>query len=280
MLPESTDFGYLTQAVDYAYTWAQAQDPKQTLYVPTLPIQWGENAMFDDQAPETFIAHLQTIRDAYEAHVQSKTNDPATIVASLSQVASHEEYSVDPHIAIAQAALARSSDKFAIFPLWPYDTSETVGMPHLAPETSKVAGFHHADIAETVMRGERYQHLDLVRVTRQGPVALAEYRVPTLPLVLDDRGGSGGTYGFEMVTSGGTPITVSSVSLVADGALPFVKIVCDSNIPAGAKLRTQWQGEPGTDRPGLRDSTATVFDPTGINVPGYRWQLIDEMEVE
>ena len=94
--------------------------------------------------------------------------------------------------------------------------------------------------------------------------------------------------GFDVVDSGGTPLTINSVML--QGVNQIV-ITCSTTVPGGALLRYGWRGTDGQSNPGrvtgargnLRDSQGTTitFDPCDGNGarPMHNWALISEVAI-
>ncbi len=85
-------------------------------------------------------------------------------------------------------------------------------------------------------------------------------------------------YGFELVNSGGSPLTINSVSITGTNT---VRVTAAATIPAGAKLRYAWQGDVNKGLGNLRDNQGDtiVFDPAGANNPMHNWCVIFELDL-
>lgn len=105
-------------------------------------------------------------------------------------------------------------------------------------------------------------------IKRQGNVITARFWVPRGQLAFDTSTLSLRTnYGFSVLSSGGTPITISSVSITGPDT---VRIVTASSA-AGGVLRYG-----STDGGNLRDTQgeSIVFDGGGINHPMHNWCVV------
>jgi hypothetical protein len=83
-------------------------------------------------------------------------------------------------------------------------------------------------------------------------------------------------YGFQVVNSGGTLQTISSVTVLQDR----VEIMLSASVPSGAVVRYGWISTTGgtLGKGNIRDNTGDTlkFDPTGVNKPMHKWLPIFE----
>jgi hypothetical protein len=92
-----------------------------------------------------------------------------------------------------------------------------------------------------------------------------------------------GNHGFQVVDSGGAPVTVTGVTVVGANGL---RVACASGGGAGSVLRYGWAGEAGESgratgaRGNIRDTygaTVTFLVEAGDTRPMHRWLRISEV---
>lgn len=161
----------------------------------------------------------------------------------------------------------------------------TVDGVHLTNVASKVIGayFGLAYKAIIVDGNTAWKPLMVSTVSVSGQNIDLTYNVPAGALAFDTTTVAAQTnHGFRLVDSGGSPLTISSVSILnAD----TVRIVAAATVPAGAKVYYGFSDpantSEGTDKGNLRDTQGdtVVFDGGGINYPMHNWAVLQLVQL-
>lgn len=210
-----------------------------------------------------------------------------TDVALISyQIASHKVSGrTDPAIALAQLASSNATSNIYIATPTYHLTYQSSNNYHVTAESSRLLGAYYGlAYKRIVIDGEDWQPVRPLSSVKSGKFVNVKFNVPRGKLVLDTELVSENTnYGFELVTSAGVAIAITEVKIISPDT---VKVVSNTAIPVGAKLRYAWSGAENVGRltgarGNLRDTQGDdiVFDPDGINKAMHNWCVIFELEV-
>ena len=220
-------------------------------------------------AKNTYKTALTTLRTDIETDVKAVTGQTEPVVCISYQTQAHSEYGSpgNPYIAVAQYEVARDSQNHYIAcPL--YWSGQNVHQS--ARNYQRLGAYYGLAYKRIIVDGIQWKPVMPVQIDRQGTIILARFNVPKGPLVLDVSTLSLRTnYGFSVVDSSGSSVTISSVSLIGPDT---VKIVTATAAPGG-KLRYGY-----TNGGNLRDNQgATIFfDGGGPKYPMHNWCVIFE----
>lgn len=269
--------------IQYGYALAQAQGKT---YAP-VAAYWiqGES----DQSAGTTKAAYKT---ALAALIDNVNTDAAALLGFPVSVkwvtymfnswVNRSPNTTYPTIPLALQELAQErADLFVACPMYQFEYSDT---SHLTGRSSKALGAYLGlAIKRAVFDEVEFAALGVIDHTKQGKVVNLKFK-PTGKLVFDTTMVTNpGNYGFSLVDSAGTTLSIASVSIRYD----MVSIVATATIPAGAKLRYAFIGGTTGQLPSrttgprgcLRDSQGDqiLFDPEGVNWPLHNWALPFEL---
>ncbi|HEY1035536.1 MAG TPA: sialate O-acetylesterase [Pseudoxanthomonas sp.] len=246
----------------------------------------GESDYLSATTQAAYEGSLGTLVSDINADLKAATGQTKSIPVIGYQVASHKVNGVaTPNIALAQLSVEASDPLFYIAcPMYQFEYQDSSNN-HLTPLSSRLLGAYIGlAYKRIVIDGIAWRPLRPLSAARLGSAATVEFHVPHGRLVFDtDAVDANTNYGFELVDSGGTPLTISSVAIISPTK---VKITAASTIPAGAKVRYAWSGSGNVGkhvgpRGNLRDTQGDRirFDRNGINTPMHNWAVIFEMGV-
>lgn len=274
----------LKPTITAAYNLAQSKG--MTYAMPLMGWVQGESDNKPDGiTKEQYKSKLQTMISLVNNHLKSLNSGLGLKGVISTQMCSFKRSSrSEPYIelAIYEAATAVNSNVYLACPLYIFDYADGF---HLLGPSSKWMGAYIGLVHKRVVTdGLDWKPVHPISHVKQGKILEVKFHVPVLPLVFDTTHIKLNTnYGFQLVTSAGAAIAISSVSLTQGDTL---KIIAAANIPADAKLRYAWtpNAEPNRTtgpRGNLRDSQGNdiIFDPTGINKPMHNWCPIFEYGV-
>lgn len=229
----------------------------------------GESDYSQSTPKATYKAALVQLRDDLEADVVSITGQAEPLVCISYQTQAHTVYGYtgNPYIAVAQLEVAKeNAHHYVACPL--YWSPQLV---HQSAQNSKRLGAYYGlCYKRVVIDGEDWMPVMPVQIDRQGKVITARFHVPRGQLKLDTTLLTLKTaYGFSVATSGGSAVTVDSVSLIGPDT---VKIVTATDAGTNSRLRYGF----GTSGGNLRDTQGEtiIFDGGGLNYPMHNWCVI------
>lgn len=287
----STYYSRVLEQVTYGKSLANAAG--KTYGVRAVTWAQGESDTAADVPSATYIAALNQLVTDLNTDIKAITGQTSDVHLVTSQLASFVTYGKSaPTIALAllDAANANPLIHLAVpnFVLMHNDTDQI----HLQRESYKKKGAYFGKVIKRIcVDGATWSPVQPVSAKRQGSVVVLRFHVPRGPLVLDTINVRLNTdYGFSLVDSGGSAITISSVQLLGDDR---VKITAATAIPAGAFVRYAWvqntdvpawgfvAGPINGPRGNLRDSEGevAVLDPDGLNWPLHNWAPTFSYEV-
>jgi hypothetical protein len=274
------------------YTQAMAVIDRIVALSPNTPVGmlalgWvqGESDAQAGTAFETYITALRGLRADWDADVKTRTGQTEDVHLLSYQTSSHIYYGqAAPTIALAQLeASVRDPLIHCVCPIYQMDYADNI---HLTDASEKWLGAYIGLVYWwVVIMGRAWKPLTAKRKIVRGTAIDLIFDVPKPPLVLDTAWVSNpGNYGFQLVDSGGSALTISSVTLIGPDR---VRIVAAAAVPAGAKVRYAWGALGGSTfsgrltgpRGNLRDSAGNnlICDPTGIARPMHNWSLFFEI---
>lgn len=148
--------------------------------------------------------------------------------------------------------------------------------PNIASGNVHIDAWGMADIGQTmavafkraVIDGVDVGPLKPASIMRQGRIAVLETNLARRSLAIDTiQAAEAANYGFSLYDSGGTPITINSVSVSANR----VQIVAASAIPAGAQLG---YADVGTNYARTTKWRGNIRDDAGKNLAGQNNWLV------
>lgn len=265
----------LLPAITAAYNLAQTGG--KTYGMSAITFVHGEA----DNANPTTITQYKDITlgvlATIDAHVKATNGQTEDVKLITSQLASFGSAISQPKIELAlyELAMENPNKVFMACPLYIFDYTDNY---HLNNIGSKWLGAYLGlTYKRVVIDGEDWKPVHPISHIKQGRVTEVKFHVPVQPLVFDtvQVAKNTDTYGFSLVDSSGTAITIESVSITQPDTLKFVTA---APIPAGAKLRYAWTpvAQPNRTtgpRGNLRDSQGDtiVFDDLGINKRMDNW---------
>lgn len=287
----STYYSRLIEQVTYGKALANAAG--KTYGVRAVTWAQGESDTTPVTTAAAYIAALNQLVIDLNADIKAITGQTSDVHLVTSQMASHATYGrAEPTIALALLAAANANPLIHLavpnYILMHNNTDQI----HLQREGYKLKGAYFGKVIKRVCVDEAtWSPVQPVSAKRQGSVVVLRFHVPRGPLVLDTINVRlNENYGFSLVDSGGSAITISSVALLGDDR---VKITAATAIPAGAFVRYAWvqntdvaawgavAGPINGPRGNLRDSEGevAVLDPDGINWPLHNWAPFFSYEV-
>lgn len=274
-----TYFSRLTDHLSYGYDNAGLAD----LVYDLACVIWdqGEADHTLNTAQATYKSGVQALQTAVASAYQTKTGITKSIPWLSFQTSTWiASGATRPTVALAQLEMA--SDPTSLFallaPTYVFPLGDT--LHHTAFGQRWKGAYAGRAIKRWLFDGIKPRHLKPLSATRSGKNVIVRFSVPTGPLVIDITSVPAMTYrGFSLVDSGGSPLTISSVSLLSHDQ---VLIKAAVTVPSGAKVQAGFaaidSGRGGTN---LRDSAGDemVFDPGGANNRLDNWCPIFEMAV-
>lgn len=233
-----------------AFFWTQAESD----YIGSTP-------------KATYKSLFTALRNDLEAQVQAITGQDEPLVCISYQVQGHSTYghAGNPYLAVAQLEVSRENPHhYVACPLY----WSTQSVHQSAQNYKRLGAYYGLAYKRIVIDGENWKPVQPEQIDRQGTIILARFNVPKGPLVLDTGfRAMQANYGFSVVSSVGSPITISSVTLVGPDT---VKIVTAEAAPGGRLRYGMLSGG------NLRDSQGDtiIFDGGGINFPLHNWSVI------
>lgn len=251
-------------------------------------IAWtqGESDYTSNTSRATYAASLNTLVTNTNTDIKAITGQTKNIPLISYQVASHKVASrTTPSIALAQLDVEASNSLVYIATPMYHFTYQSTSDFHLDAFSSRWMGAYYGlAYKRIVIDGIDWKPLKPISSTKSGANLFVKFHVPSGKLVFDtDNVTLNTNYGFELVDSGGSPLTISSVYITGPDT---VKVVAASTIPTGAYLRYAWSGVDNVGpvsgpRGNLRDTQgdSIVFDVGGGSKPMHNWCVIFELGV-
>ena len=213
----------------------------------------------------------------YEADITAITGQTSPVPLFLCQLSSWSKYdtatSLIPSAQLA-AADARPERIYVVGPKYFLPYSDGV---HLTGHGERWLGEYYAKAYHRVLiDGEPWIPLRPQAVSRDGAVIIADFHVPSPPLVLDtERVSDPGNFGFEFWDSSGAPPAIVNVELVGDTQVQLT--LAEEPTGDNQRLRYAYTGQPGNlagpmtgARGNLRDSDPT---PSRHDYGLYNWAV-------
>ena len=288
----ATTIGQLSQGTAHynrliaqaTYGLALATAASKTYAVQAVAWVQGESN-YGGTPQATYTAALNTLITNLNTDIKAVTGQTKNIPLISYQISTHKVGgSATPIIALAQLEVAQSNALATIStPMYIMDY-QGVDDYHITSVSSRLLGAYMGlAYKRVVIDGLAWKPVMPLSSIKSGAIAVVKFNTPSGRLVFDTSLVALNTnYGFELVDSGGTALTINSVSISGPNS---VKIVAAASIPAGAKLRYAWSGLTATGvtgpRGNLRDTQgdSIVFDPNGMNRPMHNWCVIFEISL-
>jgi len=270
---------------DLTYGYSLAQAGGKT-YEP-LAMLWiqGEANQAAGTTASDYITAFGSMMTQINSFATTVMGSAFTFPVFTYQFASWMNWTVNttyPVIPLALSSLASTRSDVvlatAIYMLPYYDKA------HLTGPGYKIFGAYQGlAIKRTILDGVKFTPLQPIDHLVQGNLITTRFN-PVGGLVLDTSIISDpGNYGFSLVDSSGSSLSISSVVCNYD----TVTIAAAATVPAGAKLRYAFVGGVANTNPGpttgprgcLRDSQGDtiIFDPSGVNWAMHNYCIIFEL---
>lgn len=274
----------LVEHVTYGLTRATALSKTYAAQV----VNWmqGESDYLAGTTRSAWAASVATLISDANTSIKAVTGQSQDVHFIASQTSSHPSTGVaTPTIALAHGDLADVNPLFHVaMPMYQFDYA---GQYHLTAASSRWAGAYLGlAYKRIVIDGLTWKPLQPISFVKQGDLLTVRFNVPLGVLTFDTTWVTAiANYGFQLVDSGGNPLTIDSVAITDTDK---VLITAAASIPSGAVLRYGWDyttalspGRTAGARGNLRDTQGDtiVFDPAGANKPMHNWCVIFELAV-
>lgn len=242
----------------------------------------GEEDMVEGTDPAVYTTAVKKLFSDLNTDLSAITLQTQPFPVVMYQVASWKRCGAPtPAIGLAQDAMCTNSSLlFLACPAYFFEYTDGL---HLTGVSYKWMGAYYGRALKRILLdGFAWAPLRCTEAVAAGTSIIAKFNVPTAPLVLDTVNVSDpGNYGFNVVNSSGTDISISSVDVISENR---VKIQTSAPIPTGCFLRYGWNGTETTGRTTgprgcLRDSDPLIFDPTNLNLPMYNWCTMFQYQI-
>ena len=142
---------------------------------------------------------------------------------------------------------------------------------HLTADSSKWMGAYYGLVYKRVKVDKvGWTPVSVKSITKQGAVLNIVFNAPKLPLVFDTTAAAHTNYGFSLVDSAGSALSIAGVELIQRDT---VRIRASATIPVGAKLRYGFLAGNGN----LRDSQGDTLVYAALgDRPMHNWCIIFE----
>lgn len=215
----------------------------------------------------TYQAHLSQLATDYNTDLKAETGQSKDIAFICYQVGSA---TANRNVARAQLAASIANPLIHLAcATYVFDYQDS---QHVTPESSKWMGCYYGLVYKRVMiDGATWSPIRPLSSVKSGPFANVKFNVPVKPLVIDtDQVPEQTNYGFTLVTSGDVDIPITSVSVVAPDT---IKVVANTTIPSGAKLRYGFAA--ATDKGAYTGAAGNLRDCQGDSVPLFHDHRLD-----
>lgn len=222
----------------------------------------GEADYTANTTAASYRSQLTAIRADLDTYAKSLNPKNGDVICFIDQVFAHASYSHpnDPYLALEQLAISEDTPNFVM--VGNFAHLPNAGYPHWTNQASQWAGAYYGRAYKRVIV-EKGTWLPLKPVDwwRDGNIVMLRFTPESGQLFFDTSTIPAKTnYGFSLVDSGGSAITISSVSLVGKDT---VKIVAATAVGAGAHVR----GGNADGYTNLRDTMGdTIKAAIGTNV--------------
>ncbi|KUR71186.1 hypothetical protein AQZ52_10975 [Novosphingobium fuchskuhlense] len=151
-------------------------------------------------------------------------------------------------------------------PSYQYGQVSSSNIHYLPPGMADIGRDFAFAIKRAVIDQTAYEPLRPVSLKRQGKIALVKFNVAAGQLLVDTTQVVAQTnYGFNLYDSGGTLLTIASVTIIGPDT---IKIVASTAIPSGATLR---YADTGTDATNANKWRGNIRDNLGDLGQRNRW---------
>ena len=266
------------------YALALANAANKTYAAQVVTWTQGESDYISATTQISYVTALNTLVANFNADMKAVTGQEKAIPLISYQTASHKVAGrAIPNIALGQLEVETSNPLvYMACPMYQFGYQNAGNFHLTAIESRWLGAYYGLAYKRIVIDGIDWKPCKPLSSIRQGAIATVKFNVPMGKLTLDTTAVTLNTnYGFELVDSTGTTLTINSVSLMGPDT---VKVLAAAAIPAGARLRYAWSGTGNVGnsvgpRGNLRDSQgdAIIFDPSGINKPMHNWCVIFEI---
>lgn len=251
-------------------------------------ITWtqGESDELGNQTKAGYEALFNTLVRDLNTDIKTASGQNKDVKIISYQMASHKVAGRSvPNVALAQLAVSISNPNvFIATPTYHLEYQSSNNFHVTATSSRWLGAYYGLAYKRIVIDGEDWQPVRPLSSVKSGKFVNVKFNVPQGRLVLDTTLVSENTnYGFELVTSAGVAIAITEVKIISPDT---VKVVSNTAIPVGAKLRYAWSGAENVGRHtgargNLRDTQGDdiIFDPNGINKAMHNWCVIFELEV-
>lgn len=248
----------------------------------------GESDYLGGMARATYAGKLKTLADDYATHARNGRQERRALTL-IPQIASHlYTPTPTPTVALAQTDAAAVVGSLVRMACAMYQLTYQGDWHLLAADSRWLGAYLAVAYYHLCILGESWAPLTIESAVRDSTGITLTCHVPTPPLVLDTTWVTAladGNAGFQVVDSGGSPVTVTAVTLPSSTT---VRLACSNGGGVGSVVRYGWTGTEGETGPGrttgargnLRDSAGgslTFEIEEGDMRPMHNWCLISEV---
>lgn len=252
--------------------WRRAREQFRHYKIRAVTWMQGES----DGGNATYAASMNTLRTDLDADIKAttlQTDDVWLLSYQLSRA----------QIGLEHLKAQETYSKIVIAAPT-YHLAKADGV-HLTNTGSKVMGAYFGLAYKRIVAdgNTAWKPLMATGVAVSGANIDLTYNVPMGQLAFDTTTVPAQTnQGFRLVDSGGSPLTISSVTITGTNT---IRIVAASSVPAGAKVYYGFSNPEnntaGTDIGNLRDTQGStiVFDGGGLNYPMHNWAVLQLVQL-
>lgn len=260
----STYYNWIKLDIDAMRTLAQAANKSSKF----RGFSWsqGESDYSANTPASSYRTDLTAILAGLDAYAKAANPNNGDVVCLMDQVFGHATYghANDPYLALEQLAISEDTPHFyMVGSLAHLATAD--GIHPINTSAQHMGAYFARAYKKVVIEKGTWSPLKPVDWSRDGKVVTLRFKPESGQLAIDTTTVAAQTnYGFTLVDSGGSALTISSVALVGKDT---VKIVAAATVPAGAKIRAGFGAGGKTN---LRD---TMGDTVTATISGNIYKL-------
>jgi hypothetical protein len=228
---------------------------------------WTQGEADSAMSAATYQGHLSTLATDYNTDLKAATGQTKDIAFITYQTGSA---TANRNVALGQLAASIANPLVHLAcAMYVFNYTDA---QHVDAESSKWLGCYYGLVYKRVMiDGTTWSPIRPISSIKSGSFANVKFSVPVKPLVLDTtQVPSQSQSGFTLVTSADVDIPITSVTVVAPDT---VKIIANTTIPAGAKLRYGYSAATGKSL--YVGAAGNLRDSQGDSVPMFLTHRMD-----
>lgn len=233
--------------------------------VPFLSWMQGENDYLSGTSQNSYYNKLVQLANDFSADTITATGQSVGPQFLTYQISSHNYYSSDPVIALAQLQASTENNIHLVSPMYIFPYADDL---HLTPEGYYWYGMYVAKVANVIFnQGKKWTPLKPTTITKSTNSCVITYSVPYGSLSIDSLSRPIVTdYGFECSDGSGS---LTIVSIVPQNGNQFL-ITFNRSISGTLRVKYGWDTNGGN----VRDQDYTHFYLRGKRYNLYNWSVI------